>query len=103
MAEGFALPLLRKEFGELCQSEDTGFSVGLDNDNFFTWNVCFQGPQDTLYEGGFFMCSLVFPEEFPNNPSEMKFRTEMWHPNIYHDGRVRISIVNPPRTNDFNE
>ena len=26
----------------------------------------------------------------------MKFVTEMWHPNIYQDGRVCISILHPP-------
>ena len=103
MAEGYTINLLRKEFSELCQSEDTGFSVGLDNDNFFTWYVCFQGPQDTLYEGGFFMCSLVFPEDYPNGPPEMRFRTEMWHPNIYSDGKVCISILHAAGTDAFNE
>ena len=49
------------------------------------------------------MCSLVFPEDYPNNPPEMKFRTEMWHPNIYPDGKVCISILHPPGTDAFNE
>jgi ubiquitin-conjugating enzyme E2 G1 len=33
----------------------------------------------------------------------MKFITEMWHPNIYPDGRVCISILHPPGVDRFNE
>ena len=33
----------------------------------------------------------------------MKFITEMWHPNIYPDGKVCISILHPPGVDQFNE
>ena len=36
---------------------------------------------------------MTFPQDFPINPPEMKFVTPMWHPNIYDDGRVCISIL----------
>ena len=32
-----------------------------------------------------------------------RFETEMWHPNIYPDGRVCISILHPPGTDRFND
>ncbi len=32
----------------------------------------------------------------------MKFLTKMWHPNIYEDGRVCISILHPPGTDSMN-
>ena len=84
--ESFALSLLQKEFrgtsqADLTQSEDSGFSVGLENDNWFHWRVCFQGPTDTPYEGGVFVALLHFPTDYPNSPPEMRFTTEMWHPN----------------------
>ena len=83
---------------------DLGFSVGLiDENDFFKWSVCFTGPEDTIYEGGFFKAILTFPEDFPQNPPEMKFITEMWHPNIYPDGKVCISILHPPGVDQFNE
>ena len=84
--------------------DDNGISVGLiDENNFFKWSVCFQGPDDTLYEGGFFKAILSFPEDFPQNPPEMKFITEMWHPNIYPDGRVCISILHKSGVDRFND
>lgn len=32
----------------------------------------------------------------------MHFLTKMWHPNIYEDGKVCISILHPPGTDEFN-
>lgn len=99
-----AREMLKKELCQLMKDESSGFSVGLDDDSdFFKWRVVFEGPQDSLYEGGIFSAVLNFPADFPNNPPEMKFETEMWHPNIYPDGRVCISILHPPGTDRFND
>jgi len=35
-------------------------------------------------------------------PPEMTFLTEIWHPNVYEDGRVCISILHPPGEDKFN-
>lgn len=32
-------------------------------------------------EGGFFKGILTFPQDYPNNPPEFRFTSEMWHPN----------------------
>lgn len=104
----YALTLLQREFRELAQSEDSGFSVGLEGDDWFRWRVCFQGPVDTPYEGGVFVAILRFPRDYPNSPPEMQFITEMWHPNstpqaVFPDGRVCISILHPPGVDQFNQ
>ena len=36
-------------------------------------------------------------------PPEMRFLTEMWHPNIHEDGKVCISILHPPGTDVYND
>ena len=56
----------------------------------------FEGPEETLYEGGYFKSQLKFPSDYPNNPPTMTFISKMWHPNIYPDGKVCISILHPP-------
>ena len=100
----YSTEILKKQLQDLMKSTDLGFSVGLVDDNdFYKWTVCFTGPEDTIYEGGFFKAILTFPDDFPQNPPEMKFITEMWHPNIYPDGRVCISILHPPGVDRFNE
>eukprot|EP01015_Nassula_variabilis_P020620 TRINITY_DN3586_c0_g1_i3.p2 TRINITY_DN3586_c0_g1~~TRINITY_DN3586_c0_g1_i3.p2 ORF type:complete len:131 (+),score=14.50 TRINITY_DN3586_c0_g1_i3:66-458(+) len=59
-------------------------------------------PQNSLYEGGLFIATLKFPDDYPYSPPSMKFKTDMWHPNIYQDGSVCISILHPPGQDQFN-
>ena len=99
-----ARELLKRQLIELQKDDSSGFSVGLEDDSdWFTWRVCFEGPPETMYHGGLFTAILKFPTDFPNSPPDMRFETEMFHPNIYPDGRVCISILHPPGTDRFNE
>lgn len=78
-------------------------SVGLiDDSNVYDWEILIMGPDGTLYEGGFFKARLSFPNDFPNMPPSLTFTSEMWHPNVYPDGRVCISILHPPGEDQFN-
>ena len=100
----FSTALLKKQFKDINKASDLGFSVGLvDENNFYKWSVVIFGPSETIYEGGFFNAILTFPEDYPNSPPQMKFTSQMFHPNIYPDGRVCISILHPPGTDKFNE
>ncbi|KAI5080827.1 hypothetical protein GOP47_0004010 [Adiantum capillus-veneris] len=47
-------------------------------------------------EGGFFNAIMSFPANYPNSPPTVRFTSEMWHPNVYPDGRVCISILHAP-------
>lgn len=78
-------------------------SVGLvDDSSVHEWEILIMGPDGTLFEGGFFKARLVFPKDFPNMPPTMTFISEMWHPNVYPDGKVCISILHPPGEDEFN-
>lgn len=35
-------------------------------------------------EGGFFKGTLTFPQDYPNNPPEFRFTSDIWHPNGAH-------------------
>uniref|UniRef100_A0A4W3HB47 Ubiquitin-conjugating enzyme E2 R2-like n=1 Tax=Callorhinchus milii TaxID=7868 RepID=A0A4W3HB47_CALMI len=39
---------------------------------------------------------LTFPMDYPYSPPAFRFLTKMWHPNIYENGDVCISILHPP-------
>ncbi|XP_074567085.1 uncharacterized protein LOC141823732 [Curcuma longa] len=89
--------LLQKQLRDLMKNPVDGFSAGLvDDSNVFEWNVTIIGPPDTLYDGGFFNAVMSFPPNYPNSPPTVRFTSEMWHPNVYPDGRVCISILHPP-------
>ena len=53
--------------------------------------------------GSIFKAILFFPDDFPQRPPEKKFVIEMFHSNIYKDGRVCTSILHNPGMVQFNE
>jgi len=94
--------LLRRQLNEVMKKPVEGFSAGLvDDNNLLEWEVLIIGPPDTLYDGGFLKARLTFPPEYPLLPPKMKFLTPMWHPNVYPDGGVCISILHPPEEDQY--
>ncbi|KAJ3309946.1 hypothetical protein HDV04_005515 [Boothiomyces sp. JEL0838] len=87
---------LAKQFKELFTHPVPGFNVELKNDNIFEWQVGIIGPPDTIYQGGYFLATLKFPEDFPFNPPTFTFNSDFFHPNVYTDGKLCISILHPP-------
>ena len=101
--KNYAMQMLAKQLKDCQDRDDISASIGLENDDdLFLWNVVFEGPENTLYEGGYFKAQLKFPDDYPNNPPKMVFKTKMWHPNIYPDGNVCISILHPPGEDNMN-
>ena len=47
-------------------------------------------------EGGFFNAVMKFPKDYPQMPPTLQFTSEFWHPNVYPDGKVCISILHSP-------
>uniref|UniRef100_A0A8C5RJ70 Ubiquitin conjugating enzyme E2 R2 n=1 Tax=Laticauda laticaudata TaxID=8630 RepID=A0A8C5RJ70_LATLA len=43
-----------------------------------------------------FQAHIKFPIDYPYSPPTFRFLTKMWHPNIYENGDVCISILHPP-------
>ncbi|KAK9464036.1 uncharacterized protein V1516DRAFT_705961 [Lipomyces oligophaga] len=92
-----AVRRLMQEYKQLINESPDGISAGpIDEDNFFEWECLIQGPEDTPYEGGVFPATLSFPKDYPLSPPTMKFTCEIFHPNVYKDGTVCISILHPP-------
>lgn len=94
--------LLKNQLKELLKHPVDGFSVGLVDDNIYEWKVLIEGTPGTPYEGGMFPAQLSFTTEYPNKPPVMKFITEFWHPNVYPDGKVCISILHEAKEDPFN-
>lgn len=80
-----------------------GVSVSLaDDSNIYKWDVSIFGPPETIYEGGYFKAQLEFPVEYPMKPPKMKFLSELFHPNVYPNGELCISILHPPGEDAMN-
>lgn len=56
------------------------------------------GPQDSVYENGFYFFEFNFPTDYPYSPPKLKYCTNdgrtRFHPNLYKNGKVCLSILN---------
>ncbi|KAI9141096.1 ubiquitin-conjugating enzyme [Paraphysoderma sedebokerense] len=92
-----ALKRLMTEYKELTVNAPEGITAGpISEDSFFEWEALIAGPPGTPYENGMFSAVLKFPADYPLSPPSMKFTCDMFHPNVYKDGTVCISILHPP-------
>lgn len=99
MADSFTRSILMKDLVSLQKNPLTFAWLPDDvlvDDNILDWQLYLIGPAETMYEGGVFRVSMKFPMNYPNEPPEMRFLTPIWHPNVYADGRVCISILHKP-------
>lgn len=92
-----AVKALQLELKKIQEEPVEGFRVQLvSDDNLFEWQVAIFGPPKTLYESGYFKAHMKFPPDYPYSPPTVRFITKMWHPNVYENGDVCISILHPP-------
>ncbi|KAM9480248.1 ubiquitin-conjugating enzyme E2 R2-like [Salvelinus alpinus] len=88
---------LMLEMKSLQEEPVEGFRITLvDESDLYNWEVAIFGPPNTHYEGGYFKARIKFPIDYPYSPPAFRFLTKMWHPNIYENGDVCISILHPP-------
>lgn len=56
-----------------------------------------EGPENTPYEGCLLLFSFLFPDDYPFSPPRVLFLTNdgktRFHPNLYVDGKVCLSIL----------
>jgi ubiquitin-conjugating enzyme E2 R len=91
-----AIRALQMELKSLQTSPVEGFTVTCDDENIFKWTVAIFGPPGTIYQGGYFKAQLKFPNNYPYAPPTMRFLTKVWHPNVYENGDLCVSILHPP-------
>ncbi|KAF3396341.1 Ubiquitin-conjugating enzyme E2-34 kDa [Penicillium rolfsii] len=87
--------ILMNEFRTLSREE--WVNIELHEENIFKWDVALIVlNKDSLYYGGYFKARMTFPQNYPYAPPEFRFLQPLYHPNIYKDGRLCISILHPP-------
>ncbi|KAJ1544062.1 Ubiquitin-conjugating enzyme E2 G2 [Nowakowskiella sp. JEL0078] len=91
------LHVSKRKHSRLTVNPPEGITAGpISEDNFFLWEALIAGPPGTAYEDGIFSATLTFQKDYPLSPPVMKFIGPMYHPNVYPDGNVCISILHPP-------
>jgi len=96
--------ILGRQLKQMQSDKDIpGISCGLVDDNVFEWEVMLMlsDEQDSLYGGGIFRARMNFPPSYPHQPPKLKFETPIFHPNVYPNGEVCISILHPPEEDQY--
>jgi ubiquitin-conjugating enzyme E2 A len=75
------------------QEDSSGIFASPQQNNILIWEAVIFGPDDTQWEGGSFKLLLEFSEEYPTKPPSVKFLSNMFHPNIYADGKICLDIL----------
>lgn len=61
--------------------------------NLHEWNFSFPGKKNSLYGGKRFKIRMKFSNAYPVAPPKVFFTETMFHPNIFSDGQVCLSIL----------
>ena len=100
MADGIAVHRLRSERKMWRKDHPAGFvakPVTVDGvANLLQWRCVVPGKEGTDWEGGAYALSLTFSADYPSKPPVCRFTPPIFHPNVYPDGKVCLSIINPP-------
>lgn len=96
MSSKSAAAILQRQFRDLTDPKKgiPSFHIELDDDNIFLWNIGIMVlNKESMYHGGFFKGQMRFPADFPFSPPTYRFTPAIYHPNVYRDGRLCISIL----------
>lgn len=99
-----AVAHLQSQLREIQRNPVGGFAVDIaENGDLFTWKIHFAGPEGSLYHPGIYKADLKFPQDFPFNPPVLAVTSKFWHPNVYENGTVCMSILHAPGVDEHNE
>lgn len=96
MSSKSAAAILQRQFKDLTDPKKgiPSFHIELDDDNIFLWNIGIMVlNKESMYHGGYFKGQMRFPADFPFSPPTFRFTPAIYHPNVYRDGRLCISIL----------
>jgi len=77
---------------------DQGIMYVHDETNLLRGYAMLIGPSETIYEDGIYFFVFEFPHDYPYSPPKLLFKTydgkTRFHPNLYRNGKVCLSILN---------
>ncbi|PRT55138.1 Ubiquitin-conjugating enzyme E2 [Wickerhamiella sorbophila] len=88
--------ILMKQYRELTNPKKAipSFHISLVDDDIYHWNIGVMIlSEDSPYHGGYFKAQMDFPYDYPYAPPKFRFTPSIFHPNVYRDGHICISIL----------
>ncbi|RKF77984.1 Ubiquitin-conjugating enzyme E2-34 kDa [Golovinomyces cichoracearum] len=75
-------------------SKEKWVNIELDKDNIFKWSISLIVViPESVFDGAYLKAEMGFTDKYPYAPPTFKFLQPIYHPNIYPDGKVCISIL----------
>ncbi|KAL1835192.1 hypothetical protein VTK73DRAFT_6071 [Phialemonium thermophilum] len=68
-----------------------------DQENLMKWRFALMViNSDSAFNGGYFKAEMTFSDDYPYQPPRFRFLIPIYHPNVYPDGQLCISILHKP-------
>ena len=84
---------IQKEYEALIKNPIENVIFEMSESNINEWTFVIFGPNDSVYKDGVYNGKLIIPKEYPHRPPEVKFISKLFHPNVYDDGKLCMSIL----------
>jgi len=84
---------LMNEYKRIKKEPIENITFDVNENNLLSWKFTLFGPHESPYEGGIYNGVIDFPENYPHKPPRVTFTSKLFHPNVYPDGKLCISIL----------
>jgi len=72
-------------------------NIELNDGALYKWKIGLMVVNsESAFNGAYFKAEMTFTNDYPYTPPTFKFFRPIWHPNIYPDGKLCISILHAP-------
>jgi ubiquitin-conjugating enzyme E2 R len=72
-------------------------NIEVSESGLFRWDIGLMVVNsESAFNGGYFKAEMTFTDTYPFAPPTFKFLRPIYHPNIYADGKLCISILHAP-------
>ena len=87
-----------KDINDFKESNVKNVYIDFNEEKIDSFKFLIIGTKETPYYNGFFIFKLTFPKNYPFSPPDLKFISTdnriRFHPNLYADGKVCMSLIN---------
>eukprot|EP00768_Dysnectes_brevis_P000662 gnl/Dysnectes_brevis/1145_a1279_4518.p1 GENE.gnl/Dysnectes_brevis/1145_a1279_4518~~gnl/Dysnectes_brevis/1145_a1279_4518.p1 ORF type:complete len:182 (-),score=44.09 gnl/Dysnectes_brevis/1145_a1279_4518:55-600(-) len=82
-----------RDFKNFIRDPPDGVMASPYKDNMMHWAAVILGPEDTVWEGATLRLDIMFSEDYPSKPPNVKFLSKVFHPNVYTSGAICLDLL----------